>query len=265
MKIGLIGPQGFLGHSILQECHRRNFKTFEITSNSDVELAVKSGVELVINANGNSKKYLADRNPLLDFEKNVNSTLEYLHSISNHGINYIHLSSGEVYGEGLKLNAREDSVINPDRLTNYGLSKYIAELVVRKYAPSWKIFRIGGLVGPFLAKGPIFDLMSKRECYFSDESMFQILSTQTTEKMILEISEKVPENAIFNLTSPDRISISEVKSLLNISKVNAPELLTFESNMDTSKCTEIVSLPSSKDELLTFLQSPWSSKLSART
>ena len=72
----VIGSTGFVGSAIVSEARGRGLVVHEVSRES-----YRSGLSArwVINANGNSKKYLAREEPVTDFDLSVRSVLHSLH------------------------------------------------------------------------------------------------------------------------------------------------------------------------------------------
>ena len=61
---------------------------------------------------------------------------------------------------------RETTTIDPAERAALGLHKHLAEQIVRRYAASWLICRLGGMVGAGMWKNSIFDILHDRRCTF---------------------------------------------------------------------------------------------------
>ena len=64
MNIGIIGSGGFLGKNLVSTF--RNYNVIEITKPNYNSL-VNHQFDVLINSNGNSKKFWANQNPIEDF------------------------------------------------------------------------------------------------------------------------------------------------------------------------------------------------------
>ena len=97
--------------------------------------------DLIINANGNAKKYLANQNPHADFEASLRSVALSLNDFQCQ--KYIYISTVDVYEDTTsELTTLESAQINLMNLYTYGFHKRLAELVVMRKAKSWHIFRL---------------------------------------------------------------------------------------------------------------------------
>ena len=75
MKIGIIGAKGFIGHEIWDRL--REHELHEILKNEIRQLHY----DIVIDANGSSKKYEASENPKYDFKKAVDSVMHNVNTL----------------------------------------------------------------------------------------------------------------------------------------------------------------------------------------
>ena len=92
----VIGGRGFLGRAIADEGERLGYHVVRI-GRKDYDDAVGKSWDLVINANGNSKKYLARKAPLEDFYQSVESVARSLVDFPTE--RYVFLSSVDVYAD----------------------------------------------------------------------------------------------------------------------------------------------------------------------
>ncbi|TAK64825.1 MAG: NAD(P)-dependent oxidoreductase, partial [Bacteroidetes bacterium] len=171
MNIGIIGGNGFVGSGIRTTLQELQHECTSITRENYAGLKGTS-FDVLINANGNSKKYLASSSPKEEFQASVTSVqhslLDFTYDL------YIHCSSVDVYPnhEETSQNSEEAS-IDVSQLSLYGLHKYLAEILVRKYARRWLILRFGGFVGEELRKNSIYDMLHGVPLRVNIESKYQ--------------------------------------------------------------------------------------------
>lgn len=187
-RVAILGFGGFVGSAFY-----RHFSTsgkYEAVGigKSNYKEFVGQHFDIFINANGSSKKRLAESKPSEDFELNVKSTLSSLLDFKYE--KYVYLSTIDVYNDvSNPRNNREDAVIRPESLSNYGFDKYLAELLVRKHAKNWLILRLGGMVGENLSKNAIYDMLNLGKIFVHPDSEYQYMNTSEvasiTEKLLL--------------------------------------------------------------------------------
>ena len=175
MDVSIIGGNGFVGSGIAAAARERGLAPEIIQRDTDLHAATMSP-DILINANGNSKKYLATQNPELDYKLSVDSVAR---SLSNFSPDlYVYLSTVDVYDhltppEG---NA-EDAEINLEKVSVYGRHKLQAEALIQEHAENWLILRMAGFVGPGLWKNPIYDILTGSPLFVHPDSEFQYLQS----------------------------------------------------------------------------------------
>jgi nucleoside-diphosphate-sugar epimerase len=251
MKVGIIGYRGFVGSAF-----------FKVFSQGKGHEAVGIGKEnygsiagqrfdLLINANGNSSKPLADKDPALDFEMNVSSTLRFLQELSfSH---YLHLSSVEVYNDkSSRKGTSEEAQIDPFSLSNYGFSKYMGEIVARRCAKSWMILRLAGMVGENARKGPAYDMATLRKLFLSEKSRLHFLNTEKVALMAKKLLEMEKFGQVYNLAGRKNVELGAAAASAGIKLSSAgKEEVVLE--ISTSKLEKLMEVPDSSDELTEYL------------
>ncbi len=234
LKIGIIGANGFIGSNLM-----RLLKGTAIPREGSDDF-----YDVIINANGNSNKRLADEKPLLDFDSSVVSVLRYVNSLKFD--TYIHISSCEVYGD-LTGDTQEESNLKPK--SRYGVNKFLAEKIVETYCNKWLMLRLNGPIGPGMKKGPVYDIMNLGKIWLSPESKFQFLHLRYVSKFIeLALNKKI-KNETFNLTGSDSISLGDVTCLFN-KVVEYPKEPVINHSISIKKANQVLLMPSSLESLL---------------
>src|SRR3989344_8416138 len=103
---------------------------FNITSinKENYQTFIGKSFDIVINANGNSKRFWANQNPQDDF---LTSTISVYKSIFDFSSDiYIHISSPDVYENHTSTRStNEAQKINAENLSTYGFHKYLSEQI----------------------------------------------------------------------------------------------------------------------------------------
>ena len=169
----VLGGKGFVGSAIVRELQGRGANVTVIDKDEYAD-AIGASFDILINANGNSKKYLALKDPASEFELSVSSVA---HSLKDFEIGcYVHLSTIDVYHDHSDPGANsEETHINTSLLSPYGMHKYMAEQLVSYYADRWLIFRMAGFVGPGLWKNSIHDMLTHQPIRVHLDSEYQYL------------------------------------------------------------------------------------------
>lgn len=232
-SIGIIGSKGFIGSNLVQYLN-------------GVDASTNCSFKTLINAAGNSKKYLPNSDPIEDFELNVKNTLEFL--LDFYYDLYIHISSCEVYGDLSKDNTDENAVIDVSKLSRYGLSKYLSECIVKNYCKKYIILRLNGPLGENMSKGPIHDIRTNGKLWVSAESKFQFIHTSFIAKFIKHLIHKEIFNETINLTGTGNVSLKEVMKVFN-REVEYPDSPAIEHKIKVDKANSIMKVPTSSESL----------------
>lgn len=212
MRIIVIGAKGFLGSAIVAEANKRKHDVVPVTRQNYNEL-VGSTCDVLINADGNSKKYLATEDPVKDFELSVFSVIQSLQDFKAQ--QYIYLSSIDVYSNvsDPRENA-ENSVIDLPKLSTYGFHKYFAEEIVKHFAQHWLIIRMGGFVGSGQRKNSVYDMLNRKQLYVHPDSEYQYLNTRDLARILLTLIQNGLRNEIINVAGDGTISLSKIAGFI---------------------------------------------------
>lgn len=235
-EIGVIGGEGFIGKNLV-----KTLKGDGITKETEDSKRLNH-YKVLINANGNSRKGLPEVDPLADFDLTVRNTLKSVTSYSYD--TYIYISSCEVYTGG----THEGADLHVPSMSRYGLSKYLAECVVRKYCSRWLILRLNGPVGPGMKKGPAYDILRGDKLWINAESRFQFLHTNYIGEFVARALKEKWHNEVFNLTGPDAVSMFDAMTVLRktVGYSDDPPIIH---RIDVTKANKLLLLPSSRDSL----------------
>lgn len=248
----IVGGNGFVGSAIVRQCEARGLE-YMVVTRENAEQLYGSHCELLINANGNSKKYMAEREPIWEFDASVRSVHEYLVSIQ--ADKYVQLSSCDVYPDCSDYaGTSEEQPIDIAAQSAYGFHKYMAELCVRHYAKNWLIFRMGGFVGPGLKKNAIYDILHNDPLWLNENSRLQFISTDAAAKIILDLSLSGHSNEIFNLCGDGTVCLQDVMEKTQYSgekKLGTAEV-AYEVNVD--KLKRLVPLEKSRDAVFHYIK-----------
>ncbi len=253
MKIGLIGHNGFLGSAFLKIIPNTNEV---VCYNRNNELEILKDCKIIINANGNSSKVSAEKDPIADFNANATFTLKLSLFAKEVDALLLHVSSGEANVFAKSIYMKSNPVNDLAQLSNYGLSKAVGEVLVKKYSSRYLIIRPSGLVGPGIKKGPIFDILNDKPLWIHPTSRLSIMRTSTTAQIALELAKKqFDQNSLheeFNLTGENTITLFEASKILNKKLIFEENLPIYNSKIDFKANSRDLSLPFSENELMDF-------------
>jgi|1048.fasta_scaffold01550_6 nucleoside-diphosphate-sugar epimerase len=250
--IYVIGGDGFIGSAYNRYCINNKIAVISI-NRSNYDKYVGTKCEILINANGNSKKFLSTQNPKIDFIDSVQSVQKSL--IDFKFKKYIFLSTSDVYPDCSKEDSTQEcQIIDCNKQTTYGFHKYIAELCVQHNAKNWLIIRQGGFVGLGLKKNVIFDVLYSNEIFVNPKSRFQFINTDISASLVIDLAIKYNlSNQIFNLTATGTISVEEIMKILNRYPVYKANDAPLFNEISTKKVSKYVKLPDSKNIFNDFI------------
>ena len=180
--IFIIGGKGYVGQAYPRLFESRGIAYTLVTRENYGELIGQS-CSVLINANGNSKKFLADQDPVGEFDASVTSVVRSLADFK--ADHYVFLSSGDVYPQqDTPSTTREDDPLDMRAMSRYGLHKYTAENLVRAIHPGPLVMRMGGFVGPGMKKNAIFDMLNDQPIWLTPDSELQFISTDRAAALV---------------------------------------------------------------------------------
>lgn len=234
LKVGIIGCDGVLGsvlYDVLQKC-------YDVTGINSVNYSRYKGsiFDVLINANGNSKKYWANMNPLQDFEKSVVSVYRSLQDFET--TKYVYISS---------LDAAMDN--------NYGFHKQISENIVKRHCKLFLILRCAAILSRNMSKGVIFDIINNSEkIFFNTNSRVQFITATEIAKIIKCLLEKEIYNHTFNIAGSGNIGLPELEEIFKIelkSRCISTEIEIF--NEDVSEIVKYFKIKKSLEYITSII------------
>lgn len=177
----LIGYTGFVGGTIA------NQTTFdELYNSKNIHEMQNKEYDLVVCAGAPGKKWLANQKPH-DDKQSIDSLISVLKSVT--AKRFVLISSVDVYNK--PSNVDEDTVIEEDTLSPYGLHRRMLETFVSRTFDASTIIRLPALFGTGLKKNFIFDLINDHMVnYTHPESSFQFYNMKNLWKDILTVTSK---------------------------------------------------------------------------
>ena len=254
MKVFILGAKGFIGSAFVRYCQAKKIQ-FAAIEKDNYKDYVGQSCDIFINANGNSKKYIAEKYPQRDFKL---SFLSVEKTLRDFGIKkYICISSIDVYNNfsDPKEN-HEDSDINVSKQSFYGFHKYLAEQMIKKYAQDWLVIRCGGFVGKGLKKNSIFDILNSLPLRIHVASQYQYLPVDELPKIVFFLIRKKFSKEVFNACGKGLISLKEVIKLVQSYKLkcNSKNSKKEIYNINIRKIYSFFRLPSTKESVKAFIK-----------
>src|SRR3989344_5127209 len=195
-SIGILGGRGMLGSDLVRLLGER----YEATpiDRDDYAKIKGSSFDVLVNANGNSRRFWANEHPAEDFEL---STLSVMRSLFDFRCKkYIYISSPDVYENAASpATTEESSPGNAQKLSPYGFHKRLGEELVRHYADDFLILRSAALLGGGLMKGIVYDVLQENELYVTLDSRVQFITTDAVAHIIELLLDKNATREIVNV------------------------------------------------------------------
>ncbi len=249
----VLGARGFVGSAVAAEAVRRGWELRPVDVDN-YDAVVGASCDLLVNANGNSRKYLAAQDPNLEFDLSVRSVRRSLADFRA-GL-YVHLSTIDVYPDPSSPATTDEAMpIEPTRLSPYGFHKWLAERIVEHDAPRWLILRMGGFVGPRLWKNSIHDLLAGAPLRVHPDSEYQYLDTRELARIVFDLVERGIEGTVLNVCGDGVVSLREVTGWLGLSVPSAWLTLPRERyEASLARLAAIRPVPSTATAVRAFLE-----------
>lgn len=249
--IFIIGGQGFVGSALARYCQRRGIP-YQVITRSNYKAFIGQRCDLLINANGNSNKRLARREPLTDFDKTVASVRRSLHDFQFE--RYVYLSSCDVYADCRSPHTTSETQAIPmGAQSTYGFHKYLAEQCVQHEAPNYLIFRCGGFIGPGLWKNPIYDILQGQRLWVDPDSELQYMHTDMAAEIIFDVIQREHSNHIYNLCGLGTIRLKTIIDAVSSSVRPVPNAPCVHYEVATAKLATQVTVPSTVEMVMAFI------------
>jgi len=250
MKVGIIGHEGFVGSALSEAFAQDRECIVAGIGRRDYDAHICEHFDILINANGNSSKRLADAKPEDDFGMNAASTLRML--LDFQCDHYVHISTVEVYNDKSRQETtREDARIEPSALTNYGFSKYVGEMVARKYAKKCLVLRLAGMVGKNMKKGPAYDIMNGGKIFISRKSRLHFIDTSEVAAIAKRLVDLGKWGETYNVVGKGAVSLEEFAKIAGVELTgDGAELVEF--GVSTEKIERIAAIPTSLETVAMF-------------
>jgi len=250
-KIGIIGGGGLLG-SNLREYFSKSAEVDSIEKDN-YDSKIGSSYDVLINANGNSKRFWANIHPFEDFEASTRSVHKSLFDFTFK--KYIYFSSIDVYLDHSGIaTTKEDAARDAGKRPPYSFHKWLSEQIVRNYAENHLILRLSVLLGRGLRKGIVYDLLHDKPLFVTPESRLQHITTEEVARVIQTLLDKDIRNETFNVGGHGAVSVSKLMEMCGKSSdiLENPETQAYEMNME--KLGALYPLKTSEEYILDYLR-----------
>ena len=121
-------------------------------------------------------------------------------------------------------------------------SKYLSELIVKRYAHNWIIIRLAGMVGEGMKKGAVYDLITRHKLFVSKQSRYQFIETKEVARISKILIERKRFGEIYNIVGKRNIELSKVARIFKVKLTsNGKDKYIF--NVSTNKLEKEINLP----------------------
>lgn len=251
-KLAIIGGNGMMGSDLVKYLSQ----SFAVTSISKENYSqfINHSFDVVINANGNSKRFWAIKNPLEDFTLSTVSVYKSLFDFKFK--TYIYISSSDVYVDhSSSTSTSEDQIQDSSKLSSYGLHKYLSERIVGNYCKSYIILRASMVLGQNPKKGPIYDILNKKPLYISKSSHLQMITAKEIANVITFLISNKIINEVFNAGGKSVVDFDKIQTYFSIPVSFQDKSETQIYKMNVSKLNKLFPLKSSEEYLKEFVNS----------
>ena len=242
MKIGIIGTNGFLGCRLYSDMVNSYGSVIGITRENYKECL--GTYDIIINANGNSRKYWANNNILEDFSASVVSVYNSIFDFSC-GL-YVYISTADIYSQPTHYKPTEDIYIKHKQQSVYGFHKLLSELVVKKYQTNSIILRCSAIVGENLKKGVIYDAIKGFDVFVTEDSCLQFISSKEIVNIIKQLLDNNIKNITINVGGCGVVSVKQIADMVNSKLIFSPQAAYQYYEMNVDKLKKMFPLKTSK-------------------
>lgn len=253
--IFILGGEGYVGSAYARLCGAKGLPHTVITR-KNYESLVGASCDVFVNANGNSRKFMAERDPKWEFDASVRSVVHALEDFKS-GV-YVQLSTGDVYPDQSRTElTREESAINPQRQSRYGLHKHLAEQTVLARHPRALVIRMGGFVGYGMKKNAIFDMLHDQPVWLTPDSELQFIQTDTAARLVWALLDAEAFGEVVNLGARGVVRIGDIHERLGSQSAFSLEARSVRFELSIDKLARLTGgpLPDAKGEVGDFLSS----------
>ncbi len=244
--LAIIGSDGMLGSDLLKYLNpyfsitpitRENYHAYRHTT-----------FDVLINANGNGKRFWANKNVLEDFEL---STYSVYKSIFDFTFDvYIYISSSDVYEDPSSVYCTDESQhINSSNLSSYGFHKYMSELIVKNCLKKYLILRCSMILGQKLKKGPIYDILHNKSLFITTGSRLQMITTKEIAAIIHFFLKNNTVNDIFNIGGKGGVLFKKINQYFSLPITFSKDAQKQEYEMSVLKLAKTYPLKTSEEYL----------------
>jgi dTDP-4-dehydrorhamnose reductase len=239
MNICLLGP-GFVGETVgLRLARNPDFYVTMVSSRIDWGSLAGLNYDVVVNCAGISRKFEVELDPVAAeiAEDSIHDRIRMI-NYYNPRVKVLHISS---------------ICAHPSDTSAYGDLKRTVENWMEIYSDPC-ILRLGGLVGPRLAKNVVFDWINQKPIRVSSDSLFNFISTQEVANIIEHILLNWKPNEVINVGARTSVRVSTIFKMRDINPIYSDSLVKESNRVDTTRLREFYPVKPSLDYLEDYLK-----------
>lgn len=247
----VLGAKGFVGSAVLAELQALDeCLGVDLDNYADVK---GRACDVLVNVNGNSKKFLANENPALEFDLSVQSVVHSIYDFPAR--RYVFVSTVDVYTDFAEpAQTAEAAPIDPARQSPYGFHKWLAEQYVRKTCPEWLITRLGGMVGPGMKKSPVYDVLHNVPLRVHLDSSYQYIHTHDVGRVIRTLLERGVTREIFNVCGRGVISLRTIQDLIGATSTMTSDAPQQYYEINNAKLAALMPIATTEEAVRRYLK-----------
>jgi len=248
--LAVIGGKGMLGLDLVK--YLSSYFSVTSISKENYSQFIGNSFDIIINANGNSKRFWANENVFEDF--NISTVSVYKSIFDFKYFTYIYMSSSDVYKDHSNpLSTLESQSTDSEGLSAYGLHKYLSEIIVKNNCPNYIIFRSSMVLGKNLKKGPIYDILNSKSLFISESSRIQMITTVEIANIIKFFLDQNKTNNVINVGGKGTVNFKNIQNYFSIPVVFSKETEKQVYEMNVDKLNKLFPLKTSLEYLREFL------------
>ncbi len=249
-KIVIIGSNGVLGSDLAINLSSK-YEIIPINRDS-YEKNKSLSCDVLINVNGNSKRFWANENVLEDFEASATSVYKTILDFKFD--KYIYVSSSDVYENHTSPKFTfEDKKIEKLNLSPYGFHKCLGESIIKNYVKNYVILRSSMILGSKLRKGPIYDLINNKDLFVSKGSRFQMITTGEISNIISHFIKEKSKTGTFNMGGHGAVVLDDIEKILGMKASFSSKTQKQIYEMSVVKLSKYYALKKSEQYLKEFV------------
>lgn len=248
--LAVIGGNGMLGLDLVK--YLSSYFSVTSISKENYSQFISKSFDVIINANGNSKRFWANTNIFDDFTASTVSLYKSLFDFKYS--TYIYMSSSDVYtNHSSSLYTSENQAKDPSKLSSYGFHKYLSEKIIENNCRNYIILRSSLILGSNLKKGPVYDILHQKPLYISGYSCLQMITAYEIANVIKFLLGKKNIKEVFNMGGRGVVDFKRIKTYFSMPITFSKKAETQIYEMNVSKLDKLFPLKTSEEYLQEFL------------